>query len=159
MNLAYAGCPWRSGSPYGSRNGASAGAFSTCTRSDCAVGPWVSREVGTSRVRTLGLPCSSGPAVPGSRGVYQCPADQELSASVGSSYDWRDTGNPNTTLAGQPITDVRERNSVLVFDAMPNWHAKNKMNAARVDGSVETVDEQVCLEDLTHQIRRVTTQK
>src|SRR5690348_14674101 len=32
-------------------------------------------------------------------GSFQCPSDDELFPSVGSSYDWRDTGDANTTMA------------------------------------------------------------
>jgi prepilin-type N-terminal cleavage/methylation domain-containing protein len=91
----------------------------------------------------------------GNKGLYVCPADGELAASVGSSYDWRDTGNPATTLAGQPISEIQSSNAVLVFDAMPNWHARGKMNAAKLDGSVVSMDDQECLSDLTRHLRAI----
>src|SRR4051812_16345443 len=33
-------------------------------------------------------------------GTFRCPSDPELFDAVGSSYDWRDTGRVDTTLAG-----------------------------------------------------------
>ena len=76
-----------------------------------------------------------------------CPADEEVYPAVGSSYDWRDTGNPDTTLAGQPITKARS-DAIFAFETLPGWHSKNKINAVRVDGSALSMDEEDCLSDL-----------
>ena len=84
--------------------------------------------------------------------VYKCPADNELAESIGASYDWRDTGNPATTLAGRLIYEA-QGGSVLVHDALPNWHSPGRMNAARVDGSVLQMDAQECITDLMTPIR------
>ena len=70
---------------------------------------------------------------------YCCPADDELFVSLGSSYDWRDTGDALTTLAGAMLTDAKP-DTVLAYDALPNWHAPGKMNAARVDGSATLME-------------------
>jgi len=86
--------------------------------------------------------------------IYLCPADGELAASIGSSYDWRDTGDPATTLVGCPLTDAHF-DTVLVYDSLPNWHAKGKMNAARADGSAVQMDTQACLANLMTPLRAV----
>jgi prepilin-type N-terminal cleavage/methylation domain-containing protein/prepilin-type processing-associated H-X9-DG protein len=79
-----------------------------------------------------------------SREVFRCPADEELADTMGSSYDWRDTGDPATTLVGRRLSDAPAQ-TVLVFDSLPNWHADGKMNAAFVDGSAATMDTRTCL--------------
>jgi prepilin-type N-terminal cleavage/methylation domain-containing protein len=84
---------------------------------------------------------------------FHCPADFELYPVVGSSYDWRDTGKESTTMAGKSIADVRRGNVVLAMDALPGWHAKSKINALRLDGSVETMDQQACFRDLATPVR------
>lgn len=84
--------------------------------------------------------------------LYQCPADDELFESLGSSYDWRDTGDPATTLAGASITDAKG-DTVLVYDSLPNWHAKQKMNAALIDGSVSLMDTTQCLSNVMTPLR------
>jgi prepilin-type N-terminal cleavage/methylation domain-containing protein len=79
--------------------------------------------------------------------VFQCPADEEVFPTVGSSYDWRDTGIIATTLAGQAVTKAPD-GAVLAFDALPGWHTKGKMNVVRVGGAVEPMDRDECLRDL-----------
>lgn len=91
-------------------------------------------------------------------GVFQCKADEELFPSVGSSYDWRDTGRPETTLAGRFITDVERTNAVLAFEALPGWHAAGRMNAVLLNGAASEMDQTVCLADLQRAIRRPSTQ-
>jgi len=81
-------------------------------------------------------------------GPYACPADSELSPAVGSSYDWRDTGDSTTTLAGRYLGDVTRSDTVLAFEALPGWHTRGKVNAARADESVLTMDSDECFEDL-----------
>jgi prepilin-type N-terminal cleavage/methylation domain-containing protein len=89
----------------------------------------------------------------GGANLFRCAADNELFPSVGSSYDWRDTGLASTTLAGRPMADVNRGRVVLAFEALPGWHAPKKMIAVRLDGSVETMDQEQCLSDLTTPIR------
>ncbi len=84
---------------------------------------------------------------------FHCPADSELFPVVGSSYDWRDTGKESTTMAGKSIADVRRSNAVLAMDALPGWHLKSKINVLRLDGSVETMDQQECFRDLATPVR------
>jgi type II secretory pathway pseudopilin PulG len=84
--------------------------------------------------------------------VYRCPADEELKHLLGTSYDWRDTGDPTTTLAGGYLSDGRP-DTVLVFDTLPNWHAEGRMNAAMVDGSTASMDATACITDLMTALR------
>ena len=62
------------------------------------------------------------------RASTDAPRDDELADVLGSSYDWRDTGDPATTLAGAQLTDVKS-DTVIVYDSLPGWHATGKMNA------------------------------
>ena len=78
---------------------------------------------------------------------FQCPADKEIFPTFGSSYDWRDTGDPATTLAGKLVSEAR-LSAVLIFDTFPGWHEKSMMNAAFVDGSARSMAEPECLGDL-----------
>ena len=87
--------------------------------------------------------------------VLRCPADDEVYPAVGSSYDWRDTGNPKTTLAGRPLTKARS-DAVLVFETLPGWHGRRQMNAVRVDGSALVMEEKECLGDLQMSPLRAT---
>jgi type II secretory pathway pseudopilin PulG len=85
--------------------------------------------------------------------AFRCPADGEVFASLNSSYDWRDGGEPETSAAGRPLAACRA-DAVLAFDVFPRWHGARSMNAVRVDGSALSMDEQECLRDL---LREVTT--
>lgn len=80
--------------------------------------------------------------------VFACPADQEIFPSVGSSYDWRDTSDPATTLAGRRLVAVTRVETILAFETLSGWHQKHRMNALRVSGAIETLDDDVCLTDL-----------
>lgn len=90
---------------------------------------------------------SLSPYIP-DRKLYKCPGDAEVFQSTGSSYDWRDTGDEATTLAGKRFTDIRRQSAVLVFDALPGWHAVDTMNIVAVDGSAHTMFHKLCLSDL-----------
>ena len=85
--------------------------------------------------------------------ALRCGADSEAFPTLGSSYDWRDTGDPSTTLAGRKITDVNRSDVVMVYEALPAWHAERRMNAAQVDGSARTMDQEECLGDITTPVR------
>lgn len=87
------------------------------------------------------------------RNYFHCPADNELFPSVGSSYDWRDTGRPETTLAGRPMTDTNRPDPVLAFEALPGWHVKGRMNAVTLSGACASMDQEECLEDLQQPVR------
>jgi prepilin-type N-terminal cleavage/methylation domain-containing protein len=85
--------------------------------------------------------------------LFACPADSEIYPAVGSSYDWRDTGDPSTTLAGKSMSSINRANAVLAFESLPGWHFSAKMNAACLDGSARTMDQQHCLADLQTPLR------
>lgn len=82
------------------------------------------------------------------KGIFACPADTEMYPVVGSSYDWRDTPDPLTTLAGRRLTEVTRPDAVLAFETLPGWHGKHLMNALRLNGSVASMHDDECLLDL-----------
>lgn len=87
-------------------------------------------------------------------GVYRCAADNELYPSIGSSYDWRDTGRPDTTLAGKSISDVPlHSNPVLAFEALPGWHAQGRINVVMLNGSGHSLSEEAYLVDVHTPLR------
>lgn len=85
--------------------------------------------------------------------VFRCHADDELYPSIGSSYDWRDTPRPDTTLAGHLISSVNRYDAVFAFDALPGWHTPGRMNAVLLDGSAHSMDQDACLADLRRPLR------
>ena len=80
--------------------------------------------------------------------AFGCPADGELLPTLGSSYDWRDTADPQTTLAGKDILGPHRASLVLVFESLPGWHVKGQINAAMMDGSARPMSNEQCLRDL-----------
>ena len=82
------------------------------------------------------------------RANFRCPADFELFSSLGSSYDWRDTGNPKTTLAGRPAMQVGRGEAALAYDALPGWHAPGTVHVVKVNYEVELVDQGQFFQDL-----------
>jgi type II secretory pathway pseudopilin PulG len=93
------------------------------------------------------------PYLPGAE-VYRCAADSELYPSIGSSYDWRDTGRADTTLAGKAIDDTPLRpNPVLAFEALPGWHARAKINVVMLSGSAYSMGEEDYLADVQEPLR------
>ena len=95
----------------------------------------------TSFEQALAQYVSGGPS------AFRCPADEELFDMLGSSYDWRDTPDADTTLAGKQLSTARGT-AVLAFEALPGWHLKGKINAATCSGAVMTMDRDTCLGDL-----------
>ena len=87
--------------------------------------------------------------------TFRCPGDDELFPTVGSSYDWRDTGLPETTLSGRLITDTSRADCVLAFEALPGWHSRGRMNAALLNGSAVSMDQEQCMTDIQAPIRPV----
>jgi hypothetical protein len=85
--------------------------------------------------------------------TFRCSGDGEIYPMIGSSYDWRDTGRPETTLAGKLITDADRGGCVLAFEALPGWHARGRMNAVTLDGSAQAMEQEVCMGDLQTPIR------
>jgi prepilin-type N-terminal cleavage/methylation domain-containing protein len=90
---------------------------------------------------------------PGGPTTFRCTADPELYHALGSSYDWRDTGRPETTLSGKHRSDRHRPEGVLAFDALPGWHTKDRMTALHIDGSAGSMDAGECLADLQKPIR------
>ena len=84
--------------------------------------------------------------------IYHCPADGGLFEKLRSSYDWRDTGDKHTTIAGRSILEIRRQDAVIAFDALPDWHMTGMINALRLDGSVEGMLHQECLRDLDRSV-------
>jgi prepilin-type N-terminal cleavage/methylation domain-containing protein len=80
--------------------------------------------------------------------VFACPSDLEVFPATGSSYDWRDTRDPATTLAGRRISDPVRGDTVVAFETLPGWHARHMMNAVLADGSCLSMTEDGCLGDL-----------
>jgi len=85
--------------------------------------------------------------------IFICPADEELAPFTNSSYDWRDNGLEDATLAGKPLNTARG-DTVLVFDALPGWHAVDKINVARVDGSALALPTDDGVTELSRPIKR-----
>jgi prepilin-type N-terminal cleavage/methylation domain-containing protein len=88
------------------------------------------------------------------REAYHCLSDGGLYDNLRSSYDWRDTPDPLTTAAGKVLVEIWRGDTVLAFDALPDWHAKGRINAALIDGSATTMDYGQCLEDLDKPVGR-----
>jgi prepilin-type N-terminal cleavage/methylation domain-containing protein len=76
---------------------------------------------------------------PSGASCFRCPADQEVYPMANSSYDWRDTGDVSTTLAGRSISTVTRTDVVLVFDALPGWHAQRSINVGWLNGSASSI--------------------
>ena len=72
--------------------------------------------------------------------LYECPADGEQYPSMGSSYDWRDTPDPATTLAGKDMAEATRAALVLAFDVLPGWHGTSRVNVVLLDGSAREMD-------------------
>jgi prepilin-type N-terminal cleavage/methylation domain-containing protein len=88
--------------------------------------------------------------------AFCCPTDQEVFSLFGSSYDWRDTGQPETTRAARFVTDPTRSDIILAYESLPGWHAKNQINLVRLDGSAQSVDYEQCLADLATPIQSGT---
>jgi len=86
------------------------------------------------------------------REVYHCNADGGLFEMLRSSYDWRDTPDSNTTVAAKSLSEVRNSTIVFAFDALPDWHTKGYINAARADGSAQSMTYEDCLENMDQSI-------
>lgn len=89
--------------------------------------------------------------------VFICPGDDVLGPATNSSYNWRDTIYASTTLAGYGLTSSQRQDAVLVYDTLPDWHEKSRMNVGVIDGSVRSMDYKECVTDLATPIRPLTT--
>ena len=85
------------------------------------------------------------------RKTFACPADDELYPSLGSSYDWRDLGDPAitpTSLAGRHLATVSRLDLALAFEALPGWHRPNYTIVVLVDNSVVSMDQNCLVNNL-----------
>jgi type II secretory pathway pseudopilin PulG len=82
-------------------------------------------------------------------GAFYCGSDEELYPAVGSSYDWRDTGEATTTLAGRSIAESLRPGAVLAFEALPGWHSKNRINVVRLSTAAESIIQDELFADLS----------
>jgi competence protein ComGC len=82
------------------------------------------------------------------RNVFKCPADTELFPALGSSYDWRDTGNAVTTLAGKMHTQVARNDVGVAFDTLPGWHTPDKIQVLQSDQSIRMLNQDLFFKDL-----------
>jgi prepilin-type N-terminal cleavage/methylation domain-containing protein len=88
-----------------------------------------------------------------SSSVFRCPSDSEVYPALGSSYDWRDTPDPNTSLAGQILLLPQRSTLVLAFEALPGWHGRKLMNVCFLgDGSAHEMDYETAMRDLDQSI-------
>lgn len=85
---------------------------------------------------------------------FHCLEDTDLYDSLGSSYDWRDTTDPATTLAGKQVLGNLRQDAVLAFDSLPGWHMPGAMNAVLLDGSAKSEPTDKCLGDLLLPVTR-----
>ena len=83
---------------------------------------------------------------------FRCPSDEELFPAVGSSYDWRDTFDVDTSVAGMPLSAVKRSDLVLAFEALSGWHQKHKINVVFFEGSARTIAEEACFSDLENAV-------
>lgn len=119
-------------------------AFYTVDNVGCYPNPAASGQSWEQSI-SLYLPPTGGSGA----SFFKCPADQEVFPSLGSSYDWRDTGDPTTTLAGQSVAHVSRENAILAFDALPGWHAPQLINVTLMTGSSYAVRAEEWLKDLS----------
>ena len=91
---------------------------------------------------------SLAPYLGGGAAVFLCPADREVGPATGSSYDWRDTGDPATTLAGRRLDETQRRDAVLSFESLPDWHERGRINMVSISGSARTMNATACFRDL-----------
>jgi len=82
------------------------------------------------------------------RSTFHCSADNELFAALSSSYDWRDTGSPQTTLAGKLAMQVNHTDVALAFDALPGWHEKGTVQVLHVDNAVDMMSQAAFFKNL-----------
>ena len=74
-----------------------------------------------------------------SAGVFVCPEDAgDFAGAVGLRYAWREWFEVDTdsaSLSGSQLASVQASDLVLVFDDLPNRHARGGLNAAALDTS------------------------
>jgi len=80
--------------------------------------------------------------------AFKCPADTDVFPNVGSSYDWRDMPDDESSLAGKASTGALRQDRILSFETLPGWHARHKIAAVRLNGTAGLLDENQCFNDL-----------
>ena len=97
------------------------------------------------------------------RAVFSITVDKSAMASLsvistvsqlGSSYDWRDTGNSITTLVGKSRLQVGRADTAVVFDALPGWHGKDQIQLLQADMAVRLVGQDAFFADLQKRVDR-----
>ena len=89
--------------------------------------------------------------------IFACPADSEIFPSVGSSYDWRETPDPASSLAGRRLVDVTRSDAVLAFETLPGWHGRHLINAVLVNGATVVMSDDACATDLHQPVSSLST--
>jgi Tfp pilus assembly protein PilE len=80
--------------------------------------------------------------------AFRCPADSDIFPSVGSSYDWRDTPEEKSTLAGKLVQSPMRQDTILALDTLPGWHGRHLISAIRLNGSAQLMPEDDVLQNL-----------
>jgi prepilin-type N-terminal cleavage/methylation domain-containing protein len=91
------------------------------------------------------------------REAFRCPADNVAFENYLSSYDWRDTGDPRTTVAGKMLVEIGRPDTVFAFDALPEWHGRQRINTSWADGSAHSMDYQDWAKDLEKSVTSPVT--
>jgi type II secretory pathway pseudopilin PulG len=84
--------------------------------------------------------------------AFRCPADSDIFPSVGSSYDWRDTGDPKTTLAGRLWQSPMRQDTILALDTLPGWHGQHLITAIRLNGAGQLMAEDEVFQNLQQSV-------
>jgi hypothetical protein len=80
--------------------------------------------------------------------AFRCPADSDIFPSVGSSYDWRDTPDEKTTLAGRLAQSPMRQDMILAYDTLPGWHGRHMITAVRLNGQAQLIAEDNVFQNL-----------
>ena len=80
--------------------------------------------------------------------AFRCPADSDIFPTVGSSYDWRDTPDPTTTLAGRMAQAPMRQDTILAYDTLPGWHGRHIITAVRLIGAAQALPEDDVIQNL-----------
>jgi len=89
--------------------------------------------------------------------AFECPADSDIFPNIGSSYDWRDVADDDSTLAGKSATGPLRQDRIIAFDTLPGWHGKHKISVIRLNGKAEAIDEVQWSDDLDAPVRIQTS--
>lgn len=88
----------------------------------------------------------------GPSGAFQCPADTDIFPLVGSSYDWRDSGDVTLSLSGKRWSDAIFPGAIIAYETLPGWHGLHKMSAVRIDGAAQLMEEDEWLANLSRPV-------